>query len=102
MLSAAVFRGEAPVKLIRFSPDPDDGWWLIAEQDLPVPEVDDLVTVCIHCAIDTLDSEVGAGLDVARRAAEGEEAEEAGLAVWHNGEWITGDEAEELGVLSLE
>lgn len=100
MVSAAVMRGEAPVKLIRFSLDPDDGWWLLAEQDLPMPEVDNLLTVCIHCAIETMDREVGAGLDLARSEAE-VDAGRLGLAFWHDGQWLTGDEADELGVLPL-
>jgi hypothetical protein len=100
MLSAAVVEGHAPVKLIRFSLDPADGWWILAERDLPMPEVDDIVTVCIHCVINHLDPNIGAGLDLARSEAEADE-HGVGLAYWHNAHWLTGDQAAALGVLRM-
>ena len=91
MVSAAAIDGESPITMVRYSLDPEDGWWLLGYDDLPVPEVENIRTVCLHCVIDHLEPKVGRGMDVAARDAAASE-EGIGIAVWSEGAWLPGDE----------
>ena len=90
LVSQGVPDGEVPVKAVRYSEDPEDGWWILAEQDLPLPEVERVMSVCIHCVVDTLGPEVARGMDAAladsRTSGLG-----IGFAAWDGGRWVTGE-----------
>ena len=100
VVSASVLSGEAPVRLIRYGTDPEDGWFVLAADDVR-PELENLKTMCLHCLIEDFDPEIGVGVEIARAEAEiaRAEAEEGGIgggvgiAVWERGEWLTGDAA---------
>lgn len=90
MVSASVVDGRAAVFMIRYSTDPEDGWWLLAAEDTR-PEVDNLRTACIHCVIDMLEPGVGTGMDAAK--ADAEQGDGVGIAAWDRGSWLMGDQA---------
>jgi hypothetical protein len=92
MISASIASGDAPAKMIRYSDDPDDGWWVLAAADLPLPRPENLRAACLHCLIEGFDSEIAAGLELAR-ADSGEDSDGVGVAVWEGGYWLTGVEA---------
>lgn len=91
MVSASLVDGRSPIAMVRYSLDPDDGWWVLAFEDLPVPEVEHIRTVCLHCVIDHLEPNVGEGMDVAAHDAAAS-PEGVGLAVWFDGAWRPGEE----------
>jgi hypothetical protein len=92
MVSAAIVDGAVPVMLIRYCTDPADGWWVLAAEDLPMPPVEDLRYVCMHCLLELLDPEVEDGLEAARQDAADHDSD-VGLAVWHEGRWAVCNEA---------
>jgi hypothetical protein len=95
IISASVIEGNAPVRMIRFSTDPEDGWWILAESDVPIPDTENARFVCIHCVVEALDASVAAGLDLARSDAM-DNPVGVGVAAWDRGRWLSGEAAVEV------
>jgi len=100
IVSVRVVKREVPVRMIRYSLDANDGWWILADDDLPIPEIENVTTVCVHCVIKQLDPEVASVMDLALADARANEVG-VGVAVRaKTGRWFTGEKA--LDVLETE